>query len=324
MTAPLITVDDVAVHFPVEGGGLRRQVLGTVKALDGITFTIKRGETLGLVGESGCGKSTVGRVIMNLLAPSEGRVSFDGKDLTRLKSRQRRELRKRMQMVYQDPYASLNPRMTVGQIVGDPLAIHGLYRGRKKLERIQYLLDIVGLGADCIDRYPHQFSGGQRQRVGIARALAVDPEFIVLDESIAALDVSIQAQIINLLQKLQAELGLTYLFISHDLSVVRHISDRVAVMYLGKIVEIGSSEQIYQNPMHPYTQALLASVPVPDPVLAVARGAAPLKGELPSRLNPPQGCRFSDRCPKATSLCREQEPFTTVREPGHMLACHHA
>ena len=323
MTTPLITVDDVAVHFPVEGGGLRRQQLGTVKALDGITFTIKRGETLGLVGESGCGKSTVGRVIMNLLAPSEGRVSFDGEDLTRLRPPERRELRKRMQMVYQDPYASLNPRMTVGQIVGDPLAIHGLYRGRKKIERIQYLLDIVGLGSDCIDRYPHQFSGGQRQRVGIARALAVDPEFIVLDESIAALDVSIQAQIINLLQKLQAELGLTYLFISHDLSVVRHISDRVAVMYLGKIVEIGSSEQIYQNPLHPYTQALLASVPVPDPVLA-ARAAAPLKGELPSRLNPPQGCRFSDRCTKATSLCREQEPFTTVREARHMVACHHA
>ena len=279
---------------------------------------------MAVVGESGSGKTTLALAIARLIPVTTGKIRMGDVDLLGLQGESLRTHRRHMQFIFQDPYSSLNPRLRAKDIVREPLDRLSIGSVKSRNNRVQELFEQVGLRQDQLRLFPHQFSGGQRQRIGIARAIASSPSLVICDEPVSALDVGVQAQILNLLRRLQKDLNLTYLFISHDLSVVRHISDRVAVMYLGKIVEIGSSEQIYQNPMHPYTQALLASVPVPDPVLASARGAAPLKGELPSRLNPPQGCRFSDRCPKATSLCREQEPFTTVREPGHMLACHHA
>ena len=321
----LIYVQDLEVHYDIgrEGfGGSRSQKL---RAVDGLTLRIRRGETLGLVGESGCGKSTVGRAVLGLTRPTAGRVMFDGKDLAQLSRRRMRQMRKHLQIVHQDPYASLNPRMKVRDIVGESLIVHGLASGRDVAPRVEALLDQVGLDAGAMDRYPHEFSGGQRQRIGIARALAVEPEFIVLDESISALDVSIQAQIINLLKKLQRETGVTFLFISHDMAVVRHMSDRVAVMYLGKVVEMGPGEALYDQPLHPYTRALLNSVPVPqvaeDGEKPVLEG---IKGELASPLDAPKGCRFCNRCPLVQDICRTEVPLLEVRAPGHFAACHFA
>jgi oligopeptide transport system ATP-binding protein len=317
----LLRVDNLQVHFPITRGIFQRQV-GTVRAVDGVSFAIKQGETLGLVGESGCGKSTTGRAILQLHKPTGGSVRLQGKDLTTLSGEDVRKLRREMQMVFQDPYASLNPRMTVGSLVGEPLEIHGLARGREKQQRVQELLSIVGLNPYFVNRYPHEFSGGQRQRIGIARALAVHPSLVVCDEPISALDVSIQAQVINLLEELQAKFNLTYLFIAHDLSVVRHISDRVAVMYVGKIVELTTRDRLYQQPLHPYTRALLSAVPIPDPAIERKRQRIILTGDVPGSVNPPVGCRFQTRCPFAQAACREQEPPLVEAEPGHVVACH--
>jgi oligopeptide transport system ATP-binding protein len=317
----LLEVRDLVTHFRV-GGGLFGGPAGVVRAVDGVSFAIRRGETLGLVGESGCGKTTTGRSILQLERPTSGQVIFEGRDLTALDQVALRPVRRRMQVIFQDPYASLNPRMTVGQILAEPLAVHGLVTsstGRRA--RVRDLLTRVGLLPQHADRYPHQMSGGQRQRVGIARALAVEPSLIVCDEPVSALDVSIQAQIINLLEDLQAELGLTYLFIAHDLAVVRHISDRVAVMYLGKIVEITDRRELYENPLHPYTRALLAAVPIPDPVLEERRERTVLSGEVPSPLNPPSGCVFHPRCPIAIERCRGEIPPLREITPGHWAAC---
>jgi oligopeptide transport system ATP-binding protein len=324
----LIEVEDLKVYFPVRAGIFQGQI-GTVKAVDGLTFEIRRGETLGLVGESGCGKSTTGRALIRLREPTEGTVRFDGIDLVKLKPEALRKMRRRMQIIFQDPYGSLDPRMTVGSIVSEPIDTHHLASGAAKKERVADLLRIVGLDPKYITRYPHEFSGGQRQRIGVARALAVEPEFIVCDEPISALDVSIQAQVLNLLTDLREQLGLTYLFIAHDLSVVKHISDRVAVMYLGKIVEIGPPDIMYANPGHPYTRALLSAVPVPDPVLERKRKRVILKGDVPSPVNPPEGCRFHTRCWLYEQLgqpeqCRTIDPPVRILQGDHGAACHFA
>lgn len=321
----LLEVKELKMYFPVTKGIIIQRHVADVKAVDGISFTIKRGETLGLVGESGCGKSTTGRAILQLYRPTAGSVLFGDQELTAIKGETLRRERRRMQMIFQDPYASLNPRMTVGSIIGEPLEIHKLASGKEKLERVQELLRLVGLNPYFVNRYPHEFSGGQRQRIGIARALAVSPEFIVCDEPISALDVSIQAQIINLLQDLQGELGLTYLFIAHDLSMVRHISDRIAVMYLGKIVELTDYKTLYEEPKHPYTQALLSAVPIPDPTVEEKRQRIILQGDVPSPLNPPKGCRFNTRCPRVMDVCREVDPVWQdlgTEEKEHWVACH--
>ena len=322
----LVHLDDLKMYFPITRGIIIQRHVGDIKAVDGVTFDIMQGETLGLVGESGCGKSTTGRAILQLYRPTAGQVVFEGQDLTTMKGEELRRQRRRMQMIFQDPYASLNPRMTVGAIVGEPLEVHNIAKGNERKERVQELLRIVGLNPYFINRYPHEFSGGQRQRIGVARALAVNPAFIVADEPISALDVSIQAQIINLLEELQQQFGLTYLFIAHDLSVVRHISDRVAVMYLGKIVELTTRQEIFENPLHPYSQALLSAVPIPDPVIEEKRQRVILEGDVPSPANPPVGCNFNTRCPRVMDICREKEPefskVTSVEaESGHRVAC---
>jgi oligopeptide transport system ATP-binding protein len=295
-----------------------------VKAVDGLNFFVRRGETLGLVGESGCGKSTTGRSILQLYRPTAGEVMYEGKDLCKMKGETLRRMRRKMQMIFQDPYASLNPRMTVGSIIGEPMEIHNLAKGKEKTEKVQRLLETVGLNPYMANRYPHEFSGGQRQRVGVARALAVEPEFIVCDEPISALDVSIQAQIINLLEQLQQQFNLTYLFIAHDLSVVRHISDRVAVMYLGKIVELSSRDELYFNPLHPYTKALLSAVPIPDPSVEGKRERIILTGDVPSPVNPPSGCHFHTRCPVVIDICKQVDPEFRDKGGQHWVACHRA
>ena len=318
----LVQVVGLKKYFPITQGIIFQRKVADVKAVDGLDFGIREGETLGLVGESGCGKSTTGRSILQLYRPTAGEVYFQGKDLVKLEGEELRKMRRNMQMIFQDPYASLNPRMTVGDIIGEPLEVHTIAKGKEKKERIQELLQIVGLNPYFVNRYPHEFSGGQRQRIGVARALAVNPAFIVCDEPISALDVSIQAQIINLLEELQEKFHLTYLFIAHDLSVVRHISDRIAVMYLGKIVELTDRASLYANPLHPYTKALLSAVPIPDPVVEEKRERIILVGDVPSPVNPPSGCRFHTRCPLAIDICKRVDP--EFRDVGgrHFVACH--
>jgi oligopeptide transport system ATP-binding protein len=321
--APLLRVMDLKVHFPLTRGVFIQRQIGSVKAVDGVSFDLARGETLGLVGESGCGKTTTGLAVLRMLTPSGGSIVFEGEDITRHDAARMRPIRRRMQMVYQDPYGSLNPRMKVRDIVGEPLVVHGLDGDAAKYrERVAALLDMVGLLPDMADRYPHEFSGGQRQRIGIARALALDPRLLVCDEPVSALDVSIQAQVVNLFMDLQKRLSLAYLFIAHDLSVVRHISDRIAVMYLGRIVEIAGRDELYRDPLHPYTKALLAAVPIPDPVLEAARPQQVIQGEVPSVLNPPRGCRFHPRCPMAEARCTETEPELRRSASGRSVACH--
>jgi len=318
----LLDINDLKMYFPVTAGIIFQRKIADVKAVDGITFSVRRGETLGLVGESGCGKSTTGRCILQLYRPTAGQILFGGRDLTKVKGSELRAFRRKMQMIFQDPYASLNPRMSVGSIIGEPLAIHGLARGRARRERVAELMRIVGLNPFYANRYPHEFSGGQRQRIGVARALAVEPDFIVCDEPISALDVSIQAQIINLLMDLQQQFGLTYLFIAHDLSVVRHISDRVTVMYLGKLMELTNRNELYDNPLHPYTKALLSAVPIPDPVVEAKRERIILTGDVPSPLRPPPGCVFHTRCPIAIEECRLHIPEWRRVSSDHWIACH--
>ncbi len=323
----ILRVENLVKHFPITQGILLKKQIGAVKAVDGVSFELRRGETLGIVGESGCGKSTLARLLMRLETPTGGRAVLDGRDIFKVSGSQLRRLRRNVQMVMQDPYTSLNPRMTVGDIIGEPFEIHPEVAPRgDRQRRVQELLDLVGLNPEHINRYPHQFSGGQRQRIGIARALALKPEIIVCDEPVSALDVSIQAQVINLLEGLQDELGLSYIFIAHDLSVVRHIADRVAVMYLGKIVETGTQDEIYEQPTHPYTQALLSAVPVPDPRARAHRKVIRLDGDVPSPANPPSGCRFRTRCWKAQEICAEQEPLLQIRTGAdpHPSACHFA
>ena len=317
----LIQVRNLQMHFPVTKGIIFQRQVGAVKAVDGVNFSIKKGETLGLVGESGCGKSTTGRAILQLYRPTSGEVIFQGQDLVKLKGEELRRMRRKVQMIFQDPYASLNPRMTVGDIVGEPIRVHNLRQGKEVRERVQELLQLVGLNPYFINRYPHEFSGGQRQRIGIARALAVEPEFVVCDEPVSALDVSIQAQVINVLEDLQDRLGLTYLFIAHGLSVVKHISDRVAVMYLGKVVELARGNKLYSMPMHPYTQALLSAVPIPDPKVEKRRKRIILEGDVPSPLNPPPGCHFHTRCPIVIDRCKVEEPPFIDYGDGHFAAC---
>lgn len=319
-TRNIVEVNDLKVHFPIRAG-IFKSVKGTVKAVDGVDFEVRRGETLGLVGESGCGKSTIGRAMIRLREPTSGTVRFDGVDLGSLSPEALRKMRRRMQIIFQDPYGSLDPRMTVGSIVAEPLETHGLAEGEAKRERIAELLRLVGLDPAYVQRYPHEFSGGQRQRIGIARALAVEPEFIVCDEAVSALDVSIQAQILNLLSDLQREMNLAYLFIAHDLAVVRHISDRIAVMYLGQIVEEAETDDLFAHPLHPYTRALLSAIPVPVPKRV--RTHIPLKGDVPSPINPPSGCHFRTRCPLATAECAESRPPLVEIRPGHHAACFH-
>jgi oligopeptide transport system ATP-binding protein len=319
----LVSVRGMKKHFPIMKGVMRRQV-GAVKAVDGVTFDIFRGETLGLVGESGSGKSTTGRMLLRLANVTDGEIWFDGVDISTLRPRQLRKLRPRMQMVFQDPHACLNPRMTVGSIISEPLREHDRAQGAAAQRAVEVLLELVGLEPKHVNRYPHEFSGGQRQRIGVARAIALNPEFIVCDEPIAALDVSIQAQVVNLLEKIQEELGLTYLFISHDLSMVRHIADRVAVMYLGKIMELAEVDTLYDSPMHPYTQALLSAVPVPDPEFESTRLRIILEGDIPSPADPPPGCPFNTRCPRAEQRCVDEAPEYRELEPGRWVACHFA
>jgi oligopeptide transport system ATP-binding protein len=316
----LLHVEELKMHFPIYRGVFQRQV-GAVRAVDGISFDVKRGETLGLVGESGCGKSTTGRTILQLYKPTAGSVTFEGTDLINLKGEQMRQMRRKMQMIFQDPYASLNPRMTVADIIGEPLVVHDVAKGKEIQDRVQHLLEIVNLNPSFAGRYPHEFSGGQRQRIGVARALALQPSFIICDEPISALDVSIQAQVVNLLEELQEQFNLTYLFIAHDLSMVRHISDRVAVMYLGVIVELATRDELYAKPLHPYTQALLSAVPIPDPVADAKRKRTILQGDVPSPANPPSGCRFRTRCPIAEAVCAESRPEFREIRPGHFVAC---
>jgi len=320
-TDVILEVRNLVKHFPIGGGWLGRPS-AVVKAVDGVSFTIRRGETLGLVGESGCGKTTTGRCVLQLERATSGQVIFEGRDLTALSESELRRVRRRIQVIFQDPYSSLNPRMTVGQMIAEPLAVHGIVAHRSaRAARVQELLRQAGLLPAMADRYPHELSGGQRQRVGIARALAMEPGLIICDEPVSALDVSIQAQIINLLEELQAELGLTYLFVAHDLSVVRHISDRVAVMYLGRIVEITDRKSLYEDPQHPYTKALLSAVPIPDPEIEARREHVVLGGEVPSPLNPPSGCVFHPRCPIAIDQCRRGVPELREVKPGHLAAC---
>ena len=320
---PLVKVTDLKKHFPVTRGLFIQRVVGHVRAVDGISFIIQRGETLGLVGESGCGKTTAGRTMLGLYQPTSGSASVDGMDVPARRSDHQMLFRRKAQMIFQDPYASLNPRWTVNSIVGEPLRVHKLFQtGQQCDERVKELLELVGLNARHVNRFPHEFSGGQRQRIGVARALASEPLFIVCDEPISALDVSIQAQVVNLLEDLQDQLGLTYLFIAHDLSMVRHICDRVAVMYLGLIVETGPRDDLYEHPLHPYTQALLSAVPIPEPKLNRARHRIILQGDVPSPLHPPSGCRFHTRCPIARTHCAEAVPELREIFPGHQVACH--
>jgi oligopeptide/dipeptide ABC transporter ATP-binding protein len=323
-TEPLLRVEDLVVHYDVKGAGRVFRIHETVHAVDGVSFTLGARRTLGLVGESGCGKSTTGRTILLLDQPTSGRIYFDGRDITELDSKELTKLRRRMQIVFQDPIASLNPRQTVGQIIAEPLAVHHILPKSKRRKRIEELLDLVGLPADAVSRFPHEFSGGQCQRIGIARALAAEPDFLVLDEPVSALDVSIQAQILQLLDDLQSRLGLSYLFIAHDLAVVGQMSDRVAVMYLGHIVELADRDALYAKPHHPYTQALFSAVPIPDPDLSKQRRRAVVTGEVPSPLNPPAGCRFHTRCPLAQDRCRSEVPTLRSVGTGHEVACHFA
>jgi oligopeptide transport system ATP-binding protein len=320
----LLSVRGLKKHFPITSGIIFQRQVGAVKAVDDVSFDVFKGETLGLVGESGCGKSTTGRTVLQLYRPTAGSVVFEGQELTTLAGEELRKMRRRMQMIFQDPYASLNPRMSVGRIVAEPLRIHNIIKNKKEeQEYVENLLERVGLNPYYVNRYPHEFSGGQRQRIGVARALALRPTFIVADEPISALDVSIQAQVVNLLEDLQDEFNLTYLFIAHDLSMVRHICDRVAVMYLGKIVELSPADELYENPLHPYTQALLSAVPVPDPTVEERRSRIILTGDVPSPANPPKGCNFNTRCPVELEICHE-DPDPELRQvsPGHWVACH--
>lgn len=318
----LIEVRNLKKYFPIKKGIVFQKRVGDVKAVDDISFEIYRGEILGLVGESGCGKTTTGRTMIHLMEPTDGKVFYDGMDLGELPPEDLRKLRTKLQIIFQDPYASLNPRMTVGNIIGEAMIYHGIVPKENKDSRVTELLEMTGLTSNCATRYPHEFSGGQRQRIGIARALALEPEFIVCDEPISALDVSIQAQVVNLLKSLQQDLGLTYLFIAHDLSMVRHISDRVAVMYLGKIVEITESKSLYRSPLHPYSQALLSAVPIPDPEVEENREYSVLQGDVPNPANPPLGCNFNTRCPYAFERCFYEEPELKEYEDGHRVACH--
>lgn len=318
----ILEVNNLKMHFPLTQGIIFQRQVGAVKAVDGVSFSVRQGETLGLVGESGCGKSTTGRAILQLYKPTAGEVIFRGTDLTKLDGGEMRRMRRHLQMIFQDPYASLDPRMTVGEIIGDPLDVHKIYQGKDRVDRIKELIELVGLKQDHINRFPHEFSGGQRQRIGIARALAVEPEFIVCDEPISALDVSIQAQVVNMLEELQEKFGLTYLFISHDLSMVRHISHKVGVMYLGNLVEIADAHELYTNMQHPYTKALLSALPIPDPDLAEKSERIHLQGDVPSPLNPPPGCAFQTRCAYAVQACREVKPQLKDMGNGHKVACH--
>jgi oligopeptide transport system ATP-binding protein len=315
----ILEVNNLKKYFQLAAGFFGK--FSILKAVDDISFSIKRGETLGLVGESGCGKTTVGRTLLRLYEPTAGEILFDNEDIVTASASKMRQIRRKMQMIFQDPYASLNPRMTVSDIIGEPLDIHGLAKGKARKDRVHELLHLVGLNAEHATRYPHEFSGGQRQRIGVARALAVEPEFIICDEPISALDVSIQAQVINLLDELQETLGLTYLFIAHDLAMVKHISDRIAVMYLGKIVEIADSDELFANPLHPYTKALLSAIPVPDPEIAMKRKRIILEGDVPSPINPPAGCRFRTRCGEAKEICAQQKPVFKGNS-RHQVACH--
>ena len=317
----ILSVQHMKKYFPIRRGVFRRQV-GEIKAVDDVSFEVYRGETLGVVGESGCGKTTTGRTIIRLYDATEGQVLFDGTDLTKVKGKQLRQMRRKIQMIFQDPYASLNPRMSVASIVSEPLEIYRVVQRKDRKDRVAALLQMVGLNPVLMNRYPHEFSGGQRQRIGLARSLALMPELIICDEPISALDVSIQAQVVNLLEELQEKLELTYIFIAHDLSMVRHISDRVAVMYLGKIVELTDRNSLYDNPLHPYTQALLSAIPVPDPFVEEKRQRILLEGDLPSPANPPKGCNFNTRCPIAFDDCYQEEPVYLEIEPGHYCACH--
>jgi oligopeptide transport system ATP-binding protein len=318
----LLRVDHLVKYFPITQGIIFQRQIGAVHAVDDVSFDIYEGETLGLVGESGCGKSTTGRTILQLYRPTSGNVFFQDKNLAQMRGNDLRKMRREMQMIFQDPYASLNPRLTVGEIIGEPLVVHKMATGKDVRERVEHLLELVGLNPAFDNRYPHEFSGGQRQRIGVARALALQPSLIVCDEPISALDVSIQAQVVNLLEDLQSQFGLTYLFIAHDLSMVRHISSRVAVMYLGAIVELAPRYDLYNNPLHPYTQALLSAVPVPDPVIEEKRQRIILEGDVPSPVNPPSGCRFRTRCPLAVDICAEKRPEFREVTPGHFVACH--
>ncbi|GIK76588.1 MAG: dipeptide ABC transporter ATP-binding protein [Acidobacteria bacterium] len=320
---PILVVERLVKHFPIKAGILIDRQIGAVRAVDDVSFSVDRGETLGLVGESGCGKSTLARSILQLIAPTSGSVRFEGREVAGLGRRAARELRADMQMVFQDPYASLNPRKRIAQIIGDPMLLHGIVERGEVKAVVQDLLETVGLNPEHYNRFPHEFSGGQRQRIGIARALGLRPKLIIADEPVSALDVSIQAQIINLLEDLQEEYRLTYVFVAHDLSVVRHVADRIAVMYLGKIVEIGPAEAVYDTPIHPYTEALLSAVPIPDPRANAARRQIVLEGDVPSPADPPAGCRFHTRCPRATDVCSTGEPLLIDHGGGHHAACHH-